>query len=977
MLGIKFGTLYRLGALCGAFAMLVLVAGCPGVQPVVCTTDADCDDAVFCNGAETCGEDGACVAGEAPCTAEYCDEENDVCYECIADADCDDGDLCTDDTCVDNVCDYADVDCGDNFCDPADGECVECLADTDCDDGDACTDDACTDGVCENTDVECEEGEICVEGVCELACTEDADCDDEDACTTDTCTDGICVYEDVTCDDEDLCTTDTCDPDTGCVYADVECEDGYECDAETGECVEIEEIACEEDADCDDEVDCTDDTCGEDGFCDFTDNCAEGTLCDEDSGECVECLTDDDCTVEGEVCDENNECNDPTCETESVDLTLNRDELTTGCGDDIFNAYVEFNTGAFVATLQSQDSLDGGTGDDILNVEFEHSAVKTVTPTVTDIETISITDTGTAVTTLAGTNFSGVTTINSVNSSSNVTITAMPMLVDCGLQGTTGDLLFTFDTAATTGSVDAMAVTVSGAKAGTTLGITTGAANGIESMSIDSTGSASVIDAITMTTGTTWTSLTVTGDQNLTITADLPDQVTTIDGSAMTAGNLKVGTGNGVMAVTGGAGDDQFTFSTGEFLITPTATRDTVNGGEGTDTLRLATADADNATVTVPGTNVATSIEALRITDAVAGAINTTWWGTIGTFTTEDGFGNNTSLTVASGTNVVCEDGTDSTANARSFIVSGSGTTDTMTLTLADHDFGAAALTFTGVETLNLVSNLNISGAAADGGGINVIGGALTMTNTAAVETVVVTGTEALTITGAVTADKIDASDFTHNLTMTLTAPMVASGSGSIVGGSGDDTLVGSGNADTITGGDGGDVLSGGEGNDILTGEGGQDYFHFLDTTDNIVYAGGTNTITDFTAGTDYLRFDKSNYFSSATGGGVAVTSTNYYEGAPASLGATTYEVVVVTSASYATAGAAEDAVVAGSTSGNDAVVIYYDSTQGYARMYFTTTLGTDVNIDGNTDQIMANFTNITTLAALSNFAYTDFYVAD
>ncbi|NIS35481.1 MAG: hypothetical protein GWO04_38545, partial [Actinobacteria bacterium] len=49
-----------------------------------CTVDADCDDGVFCNGAETCTA-GACAPGTAPscddgvaCTVDTCDSVTDA-----------------------------------------------------------------------------------------------------------------------------------------------------------------------------------------------------------------------------------------------------------------------------------------------------------------------------------------------------------------------------------------------------------------------------------------------------------------------------------------------------------------------------------------------------------------------------------------------------------------------------------------------------------------------------------------------------------------------------------------------------------------------------------------------------------------------------------------------------------------------------------------------------------------------------------
>src|SRR5687767_4606357 len=58
-----------------------------------CTEDADCDDALYCNGAERCdpahpsaGADG-CVAGVDPCAGTRCDDDLDECVCDVPDAD--------------------------------------------------------------------------------------------------------------------------------------------------------------------------------------------------------------------------------------------------------------------------------------------------------------------------------------------------------------------------------------------------------------------------------------------------------------------------------------------------------------------------------------------------------------------------------------------------------------------------------------------------------------------------------------------------------------------------------------------------------------------------------------------------------------------------------------------------------------------------------------------------------------------------
>ena len=63
-----------------AFSIAVLAAGGCGPE---CTSDADCDDGVFCNGIESCDTDsGSCVAiSSCPPTIPptVCNEETDSC----------------------------------------------------------------------------------------------------------------------------------------------------------------------------------------------------------------------------------------------------------------------------------------------------------------------------------------------------------------------------------------------------------------------------------------------------------------------------------------------------------------------------------------------------------------------------------------------------------------------------------------------------------------------------------------------------------------------------------------------------------------------------------------------------------------------------------------------------------------------------------------------------------------------------------
>jgi hypothetical protein len=117
---------------------------------VACESDAQCDDGLFCNGAEVCSG-GRCYSRAAPCPGRLCNEDSDVCYECLVDADCQDGDSCTTDTCTDGVCAHTPIpDCqSDVFDSPgadSDGDGVPNGADA-CPEtpaGEAADDDGCS-----------------------------------------------------------------------------------------------------------------------------------------------------------------------------------------------------------------------------------------------------------------------------------------------------------------------------------------------------------------------------------------------------------------------------------------------------------------------------------------------------------------------------------------------------------------------------------------------------------------------------------------------------------------------------------------------------------------------------------------------------------------------------------------------------------------------------------------------------------------
>ncbi len=71
-----------------------------------CGRDSECDDSIFCNGAETCDPRVGCADGPAPgsselptCVSEVCDEARKIMVRSGSDELCGDGSPCTDDLC--------------------------------------------------------------------------------------------------------------------------------------------------------------------------------------------------------------------------------------------------------------------------------------------------------------------------------------------------------------------------------------------------------------------------------------------------------------------------------------------------------------------------------------------------------------------------------------------------------------------------------------------------------------------------------------------------------------------------------------------------------------------------------------------------------------------------------------------------------------------------------------------------------------
>lgn len=485
-------------------------------------------------------------------------------------------------------------------------------------------------------------------------------------------------------------------------------------------------------------------------------------------------------------------------------------------------------------------------------------------PQFTNIETLQINQ-ATNDSTNTAINLAAVTTLANLGSSkalvatglSSATIAMQVTNVTTANANTT----FQFTEAATAGTSDAANVTVSNVTGALQVNVNTvtGDTAGFETINLTSSGT--VDNSITLTTNdTSATKITIGGAAKLTVAVgtNVTTTAKTIDASSSTGGVVVTGLGTAVHTVTGGTGNDTFTFA-GEFIGAENATvanRDTVNGGAGTDTLSITSAIAVAASAAAQST--VTNIEVISISDAVGGNVDLTKFASANTLSFANATVGAHTFTLSNNNTVEFLTG-DNGDNARTFQVLGTGIADTVSFKAV-----AATDTGTGAQTISGIEVLNISSGTATGTAVE-IGGALTMTASAGGSAkVVVTGVNQLTMTGAVTANEIDASGLTGNALLSMSA--TSAGAIRITGSGKNDVIRGSSANDILNGGAGNDTIHTLAGSDTVTGGAGNDTF-----INAVAAAGGVTTITDFDAATVTTQADLVH---------LTLTNLNAYQGA-------------------------------------------------------------------------------------------------
>jgi hypothetical protein len=208
--------------------------------PTGCQSDAECDDAMFCNGTETCNVGtGQCEAGPVldvddgvGCTEDSCDEANDVVVNTPNDGLCDNGAFCNGvETC--DAIDGCQV--GAPPCDPASETCNEvgdtcepigCQSDAQCDDATFCNGAE----TCNLDTGQCEAGTppVVDDGV---SCTEDS-CDEANDVVVNAPNNGLCDNG-LFCDG-----SETCDAINDCQAGTPPCDSANETCDEAGDVCE-------------------------------------------------------------------------------------------------------------------------------------------------------------------------------------------------------------------------------------------------------------------------------------------------------------------------------------------------------------------------------------------------------------------------------------------------------------------------------------------------------------------------------------------------------------------------------------------------------------------------------------------------------------------------------------------------------------------------------------------------------------------
>ncbi|MDF2444858.1 MAG: Hemolysin-type calcium binding domain protein [Moraxellaceae bacterium] len=326
--------------------------------------------------------------------------------------------------------------------------------------------------------------------------------------------------------------------------------------------------------------------------------------------------------------------------------------------------------------------------------------------------------------------------------------------------------------------------------------------------------------------------------ENLTLTGSA-----NINGVGNAIDNILTGN-SGVNTLTGGAGNDTYVINAGDTIVE--------NAGEGTDTVQssmtfILSSALENLTLTgadhIDGTgNASDNILAGNDGDNIlsGGDGNDSLSGGLGIDTLIGGAGNDTY--VYSSTDTIIENAGEGIDKVN--VYSGSAT---LGANLENLELFTLAVNGTGNELDNVIIGSWLSNILDGGAGNDTLdgySGVDTFIGGTGNDTFIVNGSSDTVVEYA--GEGIDTIQSSVTLTLSANVENLTLTGGSALNGTGnalDNTLIGNNANNTLSGGDGNDILNGGAASDTLQGGAGNDLY-IVDSFDTVIEASGQGTDT-------------------------------------------------------------------------------------------------------------------------------------
>jgi Ca2+-binding RTX toxin-like protein len=535
-------------------------------------------------------------------------------------------------------------------------------------------------------------------------------------------------------------------------------------------------------------------------------------------------------------------------------LTGGIDSIEGGSGGDTITGTISAT--ATLTSLNAGDTINGGAGNDTFISSIASATTTLSGVSITDVETIRVQNSTAAISTLDMSISKGYTSLENYASSASSTVgfSNVSKISDAAMRYGSSDLTITYLSATVTGAADSQNLTLEGAQGGVFT------SSGIESLNIKTattdSGSSSSFSTLSAGTANTANKATIAATNKLYMTlSDTSLKTIDLTGSTATTGiDISAAVAAQAINVTGGSGNDTL-------VITGVGTSDSIDGGDGTDTLRFVATDntttgttgttalggvknfeaANGVVAAVTGattyaisskavTGISTYSASLTSTDLVTaqgGAVAATLGLTVpqaaatvsvSTARTNE-FNANTTYVAAADTVLTIAPDTDTAADTVTVNFSGFGNAIATGLTANNYAYGLGTLTVASHEAVTINSNQNTGGTAS--------GNSLELLTASGAKTLTIGGTVDLQVNsmGAASLLKtIDASGLSANRVFfvdstdgnaTVSAATAVTTAANTLNTTGRNITLGGGN-NVVQTGAGGDTVTGGAGNDVI-----------------------------------------------------------------------------------------------------------------------------------------------------------------